>query len=134
MVVSLTLPTRGFSVNKMFYRSRATKTAEARAWEAETAALLEEHHCLTEFAAAWNAMPSNAGIEVRFRFNYPAYIFYTKDGKLSNKVFDVDNCVKFLLDVLFGTRLKINDKNVTKIVSEKAAGSDYSIDISIRIR
>lgn len=134
MEVSLTVPGRGFSVNQTYYRNRATKTAEARAWEANMAAMLDEHKCLTEFADAWKANPTNTGIEVRLRFNYPAHVFYTKDKMLSNKAFDVDNCAKILLDTLFGTRLQINDKNVTKLVLEKAAGPMYNIDISLRIR
>lgn len=134
MTISFTLQGKGFSVNQTYYRNRATKTTEAKAWEKEVLAQLDEHKCLTEFADAWKAEPTNTGIEVRFCFNYPPHIFYTKDKMLSSKTFDVDNCAKILLDTLFGARLGINDKNVTKLVLEKAAGPQHTIDVHLKIR
>lgn len=132
--LSFTVPGKGFSVNQTYCRNRATKTTEARAWEHNMAMHLDEIKALTDFANTWNEAPTNAGIELRLTFNYPAHIFYTKDKMLSNKAYDVDNCAKIMVDILFGGRLGINDKNLTKLVLEKAAGANYSIDVQLKIR
>lgn len=130
MIAEFELEGRGFSVNRAYYATRKVLTAEARQWQAEIAAQLEELKCLSEFAMDFKAAPGP--IELRLTFNMPHHIFYNAQGQISSRSYDVDNCCKLLIDCIF-RQLQINDKNVVKLVAEKRVGSRHSIAVRLAL-
>ena len=130
MVIEFELEGRAFSVNKAYYATRKVLTAEAKAWQADIAAQLEELKCLSEFALEFKDTPGP--IELRLCFNYPHHAFYNQQGQISSKTFDVDNSCKLLIDMLFST-MGVNDKNIVKLVAEKRVGARHSIGVRIAL-
>lgn len=128
-MIEFTLEGKAFSVNSAYYAKRRVLTAEAKAWQAGINAQLEELKCLTDFALDVKDAPGP--IEIRLCFNYPHHVFYNAQGQISSRVYDLDNCLKLLIDCIF-VRMGLNDKLITKIVAEKRVGSRHSIDVMLR--
>lgn len=131
MDYSFNLPCKAFSVNAYYYGNRAIKTKEARAWEAQILELLEEHKPLHDMADAWRI--SGGVFHIRININYPHYLYYNKAGQISAKTFDVTNTEKPLVDLILGTFMNINDRNLTVCLSSKAPGPRHSIDITLEL-
>lgn len=130
-MVEFTLQGKAFSVNKAYYATRKVLTAEAKAWQAEITAQLEELKCLSEFASDFKENPGP--IELRLVFYYPQHVFYNAQGQISSKTFDVDNSCKLLIDMLFST-MGVNDKNIVKLVAEKRAGAQHYIGVQLLLK
>jgi Holliday junction resolvase RusA-like endonuclease len=105
-------------------------TTEAKAWQHGINMQLEELKCLTDFSLDFSDAPGP--IEIRLTFNHPHHAFYNAQGQISSKMYDLDNCLKLLIDCIF-VRLGINDKYVVKIVAEKRVGSRHSIDVTLKM-
>lgn len=131
MVAEFSLQGKAFSINKAYYATRKSLTAEARMWQSEIAAQLEELKVLSEFALEFKDRPGP--IELRLCFNYPHHLFYNQQGQISSKTYDVDNSCKLIIDMLFST-MGINDKNIVKLVAEKRVGASHSIDVKIILK
>lgn len=129
-MIEFTLEGKAFSVNKAYYATRKVLTTEAKQWQAGINQQLEELKCLTDFALDFKEKPGP--IEIRLCFNYPFHIFLNAQGQLSSKVYDLDNCLKLLIDCIF-VRMGINDKFVTKLFAEKRVGSRNNIDVMLRL-
>jgi Holliday junction resolvase RusA-like endonuclease len=129
-MIEFTLEGKAFSVNKAYYATRKTLTTEAKAWQHGINMQLEELKCLTDFALDFAERPGP--IEIRLMFNHPHHAFYNAQGQISSKMYDLDNCLKLLIDCIF-VRLGINDKYVVKIVAEKRVGSRHSIDVTLKM-
>lgn len=73
---------------------------------------------------------------VMFTFNNPN--FYTKDGRISARSFDLSNVEKILLDSIFlpahANSLNIDDKFVTRMISEKCYADEHSIQIVLHVK
>lgn len=85
--------------------------------------------------------------EIHLKFFYPPTRFYTKTGEISSKTMDITNVEKCLVDLIFQPKyfgkthpegadnLNIDDKWLTKMVSEKVAHTEdnYKIEVVIKI-
>ena len=131
MKISFNLPTKAFSVNATYFRNRAFKTPEFRAWEAETAILLDDVKDLTDLAHEFNRVGGE--FWVSFTYVYPYHIYYNKAKDISAKTFDLSNVEKPLLDQIFGGRMSVNDRFVTLLRSSKEPGAMHEIRITIEL-
>lgn len=129
-MIEFTLDGKAFSVNKAYYATRKVLTTEAKEWQAGINAQLEELKDLTEFSLDFHESPGP--IEIRLTFNYPHHEFYNAQKQISSKVFDLDNCLKLLIDCIF-VRMGVNDKNIVKIVAEKRVGSHHYINVMLKL-
>lgn len=130
MIIEFELEGRAFSVNKAYYATRKVLTAEAKAWQAEIAAQLEELKCLSEFALEFKDTPGP--IELRVTFYIPHHVFYNAQGQISVRSQDLDNGLKLLIDLIF-RHMSINDINIVKIVAQKQVGARYSIGVRLSL-
>ncbi len=131
MIHSFDLPIKPFSINAAYYKNRAIKTQECKAWEAQVLTLLEDEKTLHEMADDWR---SKGGVfRVEFMFVHPEHIFFNKNGTISSKSFDLSNTEKLLLDVIFGKYMDVNDKNVVQLFSIKTYGPRWSIKTQIQL-
>lgn len=132
MEYSFNLPIKAFSVNAYYYKNRAIKTKEARAWEAVVLWHLREHPSLLEMADKWRI---SCGIfHIRICNNYPRHMYYNKHGQVSAKTFDITNCEKPLVDLIMNNFMNVNDRYLTVCVSSKGPVMDrQSIDITIKL-
>lgn len=64
--------------------------------------------------------------------------FYTKDGRISARSFDLSNIEKCTIDSLFlsahANSIGIDDKFITRMVSEKKFGEESQIDVVIHVK
>lgn len=132
MVYTFTLPTQAFSVNAYRYKRNFAKTAEARVYEAKILALLEDHKTLHDMADEFRER--GGVLEIHITCFYPHHIFYNKSGSVSAKTYDVSNTEKPLLDLIINTFMQLDDRFVTKMVSEKKVGPNYAIEISLALK
>lgn len=132
MTVKFTLPIKPFSINQMFCRDMRYKSQAYQIWATEVLAYLreaDEYKSLMELSMAHKEVGGT--FYVSFIYNYPAYIFYNKQGQVSAKTIDLTNGGKPLLDLIFGDTMDINDRFVTGFKEEKRASASYTIDIII---
>lgn len=81
-----------------------------------------------------HARPDFKGeVSVNLTFFYPSNIFWTKEHVISSKTFDLSNVEKLLIDVIFGTVLQINDKNIRRLHSEKHPGAAWAIEVVLEL-
>lgn len=128
MTVRFTIPLGAFSINKMQTRDARFKTAAYKDYATKFLYHLSNVPELQQLKKAWDG---KATFFVQIVTYYPGHIFYNKQGIISSKTVDCSNFSKPILDLIFGDTLEINDKFVTKLVEEKRAGSDYSLEITI---
>lgn len=114
--------TKAFSVNASHYAKIRVKTKECRLWEEQVNSMLSQ--------VDFSILSGVENFQVEYIFTYPKYIFFNKQGKISSKTFDVDNCIKLLQDLVFA-KIGVDDRFVTKIVASKCAGDDYSIQVVV---
>lgn len=73
-------------------------------------------------------------IHIMLTFSTPK--FYTKDGRLNSQSQDLSNVEKITVDALFDYQnsLGINDKYITRMVSEKKFASDFKIEVVLHVK
>lgn len=128
---SFTLQIKAFSINAYHYSDKRHKTAEARAWEEQVLALLQDEKLLVDMADMWRK--SGGTFRVHMTFGYPQHLFYNKAGAVSSKTFDLSNTEKPLLDLIFNRTMDVDDKHVVVLHSRKVPGSSYYIDFDIEL-
>ncbi len=131
MEVSFVLAGKGFSINAAYYATRKIKTQAAKAWEAQISEQLNEVKLLSDLAYEWQERGGT--FEVELIHEYPYHVFYNKQKQISSKTFDCSNVEKLLLDLIFGGALDINDKYVTRLISEKRVGAQHCIKVRIAL-
>lgn len=115
----------------MSCRDARFKTQAFKDWATEILARLDEHKELHELATDHAKLGGTFEVEIIAEF--PAHVFYNKAGEVSSKTIDCSNFEKPLIDLVFGHTMDVNDKFITKLVSSKRAGADYSIKMTIRL-
>lgn len=130
MQIQFTIEGKAFSINKAYYATRKILTGEAKDWIQQVQHQLEEVKDLVDFAAT-HADGGRGHIEMHLTFYYPKHVFYNGQGQISSKVYDLDNSLKLLIDVIF-RHMDMNDKYITKIVAAKEVGSRHYIEISLK--
>lgn len=131
MNVSFQLTGKGFSINAAYFARRKVKTEACRLWEHDIATKLYDIKDLTDLADQFKE--TGGTFSIRIVWEYPPHVFLNKQGVISAKTFDVDNCCKLLLDQIFMGRMGIDDRFLTKLVSEKRAGAQHCIKVSIEL-
>ena len=128
MTIRFKIPLGAFSVNKMSTRDARFKTAAYKDWATKVLWYLSKVPELQTLKENYNGKDT---FFVQIVSYYPGHIFYNKQGIISSKTVDCSNFSKPILDLIFGDTLNINDKMVTKLVEEKRAGSDLSLEITL---
>jgi hypothetical protein len=136
-----TLPIKGLSINSMFYGDkRHGLTQDARLWVDTVCHLLRNKDNATkmsELRSAFNIKTDAYAVQIKAYV--PKEIYYTKDGKMSRRSFDITNTEKPLVDVLFlekyNVGLLVDDCVLKSCHSIKLPSVDgnWKIEISIRI-
>ena len=134
------LPFKAYSVNDYYYANRAHgKKKEAKEWEYSVNWELAKYN----FDQLRNDFKvSEHGLKVSITFYYKSY--YNKQGKISSKIFDISNCEKPLLDLIFNPvnfgpapykspNAQIDDKNVIEMLVKKLPGLEDQVVIDIEI-
>lgn len=131
MIVEFVLPVKAFSVNKYHYANKKIKTKEARLWEDEVLYHLGKIIELKEFGTIFKKAPTS--IKIKVIITYPLNVFFNSLGIISSKTFDIDNCLKPLIDLTLTKCMDINDKFVTHIEGIKVPGNSYEIYMRLEI-
>jgi hypothetical protein len=126
-----------FSINATYYGQGFVKTAKAREWAMEVFHRLSTEENELKFKELREAFdPKLHGFAVTMTAYYPTAQFYTKQGIISNKVFDLSNTEKGLLDLLYLPKhalspaplgcqnLQLDDKFVIDLISRKRPTKD----------
>ncbi len=139
-VYRLALPnSRGFSINKAYYKATFTRTRECRDWANAIIEKLQSPKNLAAVSAFKQKFDaSNGAIGVFLKFHINRSVFYTKSKDISRFSMDLSNVEKLLVDLLFDKKygihaLDLDDKLIVQLVSEKVPSDSFSIDIGLRI-
>ena len=142
MILEINLNSKPYSVNRYYYGNRAIKRREAVQWEQVIIENLRDEEVqknIEEFMSHFD--PKENCFSVELTFYYPESLFYTKKGMLSTKVFDITNVEKPLVDTVFLEKystsviknLQIDDKYITKCVSQKLPSESHWINVKIQL-
>lgn len=131
MTYNFVLPCQAFSVNAYRYKQGFAKTKEAKLYEERILGHLEEHKQLYDIADAFKERGGT--LEVHIVCSYPHHIFYNQSKQVSAKTLDCSNVEKPLLDLVINNFMGLDDRFVTKLVSEKVAGVGHSIEITVSL-
>jgi wobble nucleotide-excising tRNase len=137
----LSLPIKAYSINSLHYNDkRHGYTQDAKNWIDTVAYLLgnaQNSKIINELRKAFD--PIKNAYAVQIKCYIPKEIYYTKDGKLSRRSFDVTNFEKPLVDILFLEKFKVgllvDDCVLKSCFSVKLPSPDgqWKIDITIKI-
>ena len=148
MQIHFSLNAPPFSVNKAYYKKSFTRTKECREWGNDILFQLLDHHIqrdIERFRLAF-AKKKFSSVGMHIQFHIPQSVFYTKKGDISRRSMDLSNVEKLLIDLIFDPRfcgrdlgdgelaknLSMDDKLITKLISEKIPSkSHYKIDITL---
>lgn len=121
-----------FSINRMYYANKMSKTAEAQKWTLEVFHDLSQPHNQEKLEALRAGFdPKQHGFNVSFTMYFPVDIFWTKTKRISSRTFDLSNIEKPLIDLLFLPKyfdktppfgcknLNIDDKYLMEMSSRK---------------
>jgi len=122
-----------YSLNKAFYKNR-TLTQATRKYREEFLLCLQSDYnknYLDAISKAFN--PSKHALSVSFIFYSPKEIFFTKQGQVSNRSQDLDNCLKLPID--FICNKKYQDRVLQGVkISNLGIDDRYIIDIQAKKR
>lgn len=94
--------------------------------------MLEEHKTLYDMADLFKE--KGGSFEIKIVCIYPRHVFYNQAGQISAKTFDLSNVEKPILDLLINTHMGLDDRFVTRLMSEKKVGPTHAIEIKITLR
>lgn len=135
-----------FSINATYYGNGFIKTSKAREWAMDIFHRLstpENEQALRELREAFN--PKLHGFIFRMTAFYPRSQFYTKQGQISNKTFDMSNCEKGLIDLFCLPKhsispspvgcqnLQVDDRYIVELVSKKKCTDSEEPRIEVEI-
>lgn len=128
-MIEFSLPMRAFSINKMNYRDVRFKTSEFKLWFTE---LCERLQAFKELLDTGDDFKREGGVfEISITVKYPHHIFYTKNGTISAKTFDISNVEKPIIDAIFRETMRVDDRYLVSCHSEKVVAATYGIDIKL---
>jgi len=135
-----------FSINSMYCKNRAYKSADYNKWSADifyklaSDENLQAFHDLREFFD-----PLKHGYIVNLVSYYPRDILFTKKGGLSARAHDLSNIEKPIIDLIFLPcyynkstpygchNLNIDDKFIYELSSKKLPADGHRIEIELSI-
>jgi hypothetical protein len=137
----LSLPIKAFSVNSLHYNDRRHGyTPEAKNWIDTVAHLLsspQNAQALKDLRDAFD--PALHAYQIQIKCYIPNEIYYTKEGKLSRRSFDVSNFEKPLVDIIFLEKFRVGlmtDDCVLKSchsVKLPSPDNSFKIDVILKI-
>ena len=142
--VTFLLNCPAFSINKLYYATKKSRTQDARNWSAlvfQEMAMPYNNQQLMKFKGLYDPKTMAIGLNLTFRF--PEAILFNKSGTLSSRAPDCSNIEKPLQDLLFEPRfndrpvpmgapnLEMNDKFVTDLNSKRRVGTHNSILVTL---
>lgn len=138
---TFSFPIKGLSVNNMFYaEKRFGLNADARIWVDTLCHLLSKPDNAKKMSELRDTFdPKTQAYAIQIKSYIPKDIYYTKDGKLSRRSFDITNVEKPLVDVLFLDKFKVglltDDCVLKSCHSVKLPSPDgsWSINVTIKI-
>jgi hypothetical protein len=141
------LPIKGLSINSTYYGDRKHgMTAEAKEWFHTVFHVLSKPDnvkALSDLRTAFQ--PKKHAYFFQIKSTIPKEIYYTKDGKLSRRAFDITNVEKSIVDAFclekyaqkpypYGCQnLQTDDCVVKGVLSVKVPGDAWNIQVTIRI-
>lgn len=137
MEFKIVIPFKAYSINDYYYNDRKHgKRKEAKEWEYQVNWQLKNYD-FSEFRNSFN--PKTDALKVDITYYYSN--FYTKAGNLNKKTYDLSNCEKPLIDLIFNPvnhgpapykspNLNIDDCNIIEMNVKKLPGKE-SIEIVI---
>lgn len=137
-----------FSINKMYNNRRSFGTSAAfKQWTAGLFHKLSTEQNLQSFTDLREFFnPKSHCFNLDLTFTFPSKVYYTKEGQMSARCFDISNIEKPLIDLIFlpeyykkpspyGCKnLNIDDKYIRSMRSRKISGDMHRIQIDIEIQ
>lgn len=139
MEFKIVLPFKAYSINDYYYNNRKFgKRKEAKDWEYQVNWQLKNYD-FSEFRSKFD--PKTQALKVDIIYYYDN--FYNKSGTLNKKIYDLSNCEKPLLDLIFNPsnygpapykspNLNIDDSNIIEMNVKKCRGQDR-VEVTITI-
>jgi len=126
------------SINRVHCRDQRYLTSHFQNWAAKISHYLGEDDLQKKIIKLKNAFnPKEHSFKVSITSYYPREMFYTQSDQINAKTHDISNTEKPLIDVVFLAKypnsLKIDDKFITKMSSEKKAADSHLIEMIIEI-
>lgn len=130
--------TKAFSINNYYYGTRRIRTREARGWgERIHRQLAVYRYLMVDFFNEFD--PNKHVLHCHIMFGMPN--LFNKRGEVNHFAKDLSNIEKPLLDIVTGKKyfdrgeptLNIDDKFITKLISEKVPSNSYNIKLSFTI-
>lgn len=140
--MKIIIPFKAISVNDAYYGNKKYgMKADAKDWCYQVNWILVQYKSQFELLRS-QFNPKEHGLCLEIEYHYKD--FYNKNGEISSKVFDLTNNEKILVDLIVDARhygpppykspnLNINDKHVTKIISQKMKSDSDKIEIKISL-
>jgi ribosomal protein S8 len=109
MKITLKLKTSPISINSAYYKRNKAFNENSRKWRANFLKQLQDKKYIEKFEKFRHMFdPKKHMIKVCFTWFQPVEVLFTKQGQLSLRSTDVDNCLKIPTDCLFDA--KYNEK------------------------
>ena len=144
---TFTINTNPFSLNAVHCRDKRYKTKEYQDWSRTVIHLMSNEEDEVNFKELNNYFKSDKHcIHVEIKSYYPKEKLFTKKGSLSSRAHDISNIEKPIIDLMFlkeyhgdnppysFKNLNIDDKFITRMVSEKLENEESKIEMSIEIK
>jgi Holliday junction resolvase RusA-like endonuclease len=109
MKITLKLKTSPISINSAYYKRNMAFNENTRKWRANFLKQLQDKKYIEKFEKFRHMFnPKKHMLRVSFTWFQPVEVLFTKQGQLSLRSTDVDNCLKIPTDCLFDA--KYNEK------------------------
>lgn len=133
MIHEFILECPAFSINRYHYATKKIKTMEARAWEATVLECLEaQQKPLKAIADEWKA--KGGTFKLSITMYYPPHVYINQAGTVSARTFDLSNCEKPLIDLLFLRTMDVDDRYIVELYSCKKEGSRTCIKMQLELQ
>lgn len=141
MEVKFKLNNEPCSVNSAYFKNRV-RTQKTRNWSKSIHDQLSEPMLkkkIEKLTKQFN--PLKHCLELSIEFYIPREKYFTKKGYISRFSFDLDNCLKLLIDTLFDPRFfkrelfnfNIDDTFIQTIKASKHPADKYATKIKVKI-
>ena len=135
--------TASISINKFYYNNKQHGIrTDAREWQCEILKVLARDSEKAKMLELRNAYVAGSSIHLHIVSKVPRAEYYTKSGAISAHTVDISNCEKNLIDIIMlkknegkcgATTLGIDDRFVTKMISEKMAHDENYYETIVEI-
>lgn len=120
MEIELKLNVGSFSVNNAYYMRNKKYNANARKYRKQFLTSLTEDankESLRRIRRSFNKKQHH--LKVTFYFHYPTNILTTKEGSLSRRAKDIDNCLKLPIDFLCQAKYMNDSKYLEELAMKE---------------